>query len=408
MSGSPATSDETLWRTFLEKFRHARKVILIISSLMLVIEHLGWVHGLETLGLDSFLRGKNRRMSTDVFIVEITDEDYVKHFGATSPLRPDRVKDLVERIATAGPKVIGIDLDTSSDGFRRLQPKTNMPLIWATVAEPLESDRSAFQPGPVLGGALSDPESMGIVSFPVDPDGIVRRYRRQFKTKTAAVPHMRSFACAVLKSYRPELHRTDEEVIFNFSGDRYAFPTIGAEEFFGSAPNSSWETVLGNKVVLLGGRYAAARDEYLTPLGPMAGVELIAHALESDLHGPGIRKVSWILGWVLDVFAGTLVVFLFAWKKNRPRQAFWYSLLALPAGLMIGSLIVFRTKAYWVNFGVVVVSLVMHQLYDRVEDLAELEETRKELTASRGRIKQLEAEHSPEKTALAAEQPAAE
>ena len=42
-------------------------------------------------------------------------------------------------------------------------------------------------------------------------------------------------------------------------------------------------------MVLLGGLFHAARDEYTTPLGRMAGVQLMAHAVESELQGGGFR-----------------------------------------------------------------------------------------------------------------------
>src|SRR5207247_6823178 len=103
----------------------------------------------------------------------------------------------------------------------------------------------------------------------------------------------------------------------NFSGDRYNFAQrFSASAILTGSKQSYWKenSPLKDKIVLLGGFYHAARDEYVTPLGPMAGVLLIAQAIESDLTGGGIRLVTHAVGFFLEILAGIVLVWL-NWRE---------------------------------------------------------------------------------------------
>ena len=93
---------------------------------------------------------------------------------------------------------------------------------------------------------------------------------------------MRSLARAILEVYRPDLGARlppREEVLLNFSGDRYTFPIVHAREFLrepvkrepegGQPAPPEWQRrgLLKDKIVLIGGAFRAARDEYVTPVG---------------------------------------------------------------------------------------------------------------------------------------------
>jgi CHASE2 domain-containing sensor protein len=310
-------------------------------------------------------------------------------FNGKSPLDSEKLVGLVSRIQDYHPAVIAMDFDTESEDWCRLDSKSlakilpaetaaaeskiprsqaPAPVIWAEIPD---AGEESLQLTPVLGGRLRDFMLVGIPRFPVDADGVVRRYEEEFHApgtladcpakfagnapKTASgirapanpgnpgrlwsfsatvIEHAcksKSFSCSAL---RQDLHHP---VIFNFYGDRYRFPTIQSHEFIGpdaeaSLPDfkSQREALLQNKIVLVGGRYNAARDVYATPLKEMAGVELIALAIQSDLSGGGIRETQMWLDKLADIVVGSLVVLVYYYYRRRPRFAISASLIGVP------------------------------------------------------------------------------
>ena len=237
-------------------------------------------------GLDTFLRLHNRRMSDRVVIVEITDEDYADPnlFAGKSPLSSKQLINLVANIQKYDPAVIAMDFDTDSGDWCKLKPDDlakilpeqqnprgvpqHPPVVWAEIPENTEQPlRLRPVLGGSLGGAPGDVNFVGLPRFPVDFDGVVRRYEGKFlvtgsmgscaasASENAHVPdekpqlkapeerdHVPSFARATINavcksgkidcsSLSPESERP---VIFNFYGDRYRFPIIQSHEFIGA------------------------------------------------------------------------------------------------------------------------------------------------------------------------------
>jgi CHASE2 domain-containing sensor protein len=441
------------WHKFLHHYWKALGWIFLLTFFVHVMEVAGLLNGFEIAPLDRLLRLNPREMSTKVVIVEITDEDYKNPalFGGKSPLDSGKLMQLVSNIQGYGPTVIGMDFDTESpDAWNAnsaslatdlsVPPRT--PVVWAEVpcniVEPLVL-------GPVLGGRFSDPNHLGIPRFPVDSDGVVRRYQGKFQvtgtfkpcapkfihTTEADAPSsetatgtMFSFARAVIQhackdkkcdgdSLQPVesaglstgvkaalrhvcfgnvnclslLEDRAPSVIFNFYGDRYRFPIIQSHEFIGPdavvSPvgnlQSQRENPLRGKIVLIGGSFSAARDVYMTPLGQMAGVELIALAVQSDFGG-GIRETQKILEIFADIFVGSIIVFLYFYYQQRPLFAFYASLLGVPVLTTLFSFVLFKTAAYWFNFVPIVIGMVMHQMLELSKTCRELQHEVHKLT----------------------------
>jgi CHASE2 domain-containing sensor protein len=384
--------------------RGALLTVLIISFGMLGLEELGWLRPVQTAALDLLFRGKPQNASDDIMIVEITDEDYKKIFGATSPLEACRVIQLITGILDAQPAVIGVDLETADSGckdaetMRRLDAKLKEDpyrVIWAQVPE---LSREGDEEGGmvlqrVLGGYIrgeSGKDKMGIPMFALDPDGVVRQYQGEFEHVTGGglFPppedgRMDSLARAVLKNSHRPVSGEAGEVMFNFTGDRYSFPIVHARDFLSEngedLPRAGLKQALRGRIVLLGGAYRAARDEYITPLGAMAGVELVAHAIESDLHGGGIREMQKWKALLYDLLAGVLLVLL-------PRKRFWVSGASFVVPFL-GSLLTFHSLAYWLDFVPIVLGITVHRVHDFYESYHEL---RHDLAKAEGRIKSLE------------------
>jgi CHASE2 domain len=258
---------------------------LLWIAILMVIGHFlevsGVLKGFETAGLDTFLRLNSRKMSDRVVLVEITDEDYDNPalFDGQSPLKSAQLIALISSLQQYQPAVIAMDFDTESGDWCQLPdaalqkilpaPENSQdaaphpPVVWAEVPanldEPLELTR-------VLAGKLQNLAYVGVPRFPVDSDGLVRRYEEKFlvqgalgdcSQKTheprdipAGTQHLTAvanrdrlpsfanaihhFACESRKVVcPPEPPDSDQPVIFNFYGDRYRFPIIQSHEFIG-------------------------------------------------------------------------------------------------------------------------------------------------------------------------------
>ena len=415
------------WREFGHHYLAALLWIIGLTGLVYLMENHGVLKGFETVGLDAFLHLHDRKMSDRIVVVEITNEDYKSRelFDGQSPLNKEKLAELVVAIQDYGPAVIGVDIETDSHDWRNLRPELaarilppsvlpnappHVPVVWAAVPD---SPREPLLLAPVLGGRLQDPHFMGVPRFPFDSDGMVRRYESEFcvTDPIAACPARNptdpenmagvqerkkckgeenclwslaratlSHACAAKAFDCSHLRQEREQpVIFNFFGDRYRFPIIQSSEFIGPTARKDDKDLrearrglLNKRIVLIGGNYTAARDMYLTPMEQMAGVELIATAIESDFDG-GIRETDKVLEKFADVVAGSLIVFLYYYYRRRLRFAFALSFLGLLlfAGLL--SLLLFRTFAYWFNFMPVVIGMTMHQLVELSKSGAELQ-----------------------------------
>jgi CHASE2 domain-containing sensor protein len=395
--------------------------VLGISALVFGLEYFGWLTWLESSALDMALNASSRRRSEQIYIVEIMDQDYREFFGGRSPLDPDLLKDVLAKVALAKPAVIGVDLDTSAPPFRRADWPT---AVWARDAEPVcagrvdphctESDR--FLRLPVLGGQAAEvvstageietePKS-GLILFPRDRDGVVRRYQRSFYSEMAepASPlkgRVDSFPRAILKAYqrvhpgsvpaKAESAQTGaEHLILNFTGDRYEFPRISLGDLMKGASRPYWseKSPLRDLIVLIGGTYRAARDDYFTPVGSRAGVEIVAQAVQSELSDGGIRPVNHLTAFAIDVGAGLLLVVL-NWRI-RSRFVLVIDFLFIAAVSLAGSYWAFRAFGHWFNFTAVLVSVWIHLLLEksrhRREVQKELKETCESLLEARGAL----------------------
>ena len=432
--------DPFSWRKFGRHYLRAFVWIIILTAVVHFMEVSGVLKGFEMAGLDTFLRLHGRQMSTRVVLVEITNEDYKdpKLFAGKSPLNNEQLLKLVSSIQSYHPAVIGMDFDTSSEDWCTVDASslanvlpppasghsaTLPPVVWAEIPFNLEEP---LKLSPVLGGMLQDHDFIGVPRFPVDSDGVVRRYESELrvtgsleacpkqssplhahrseipadldaKTENAGYDRdsMLSFARAVLhhacgdapincSSLRPDVRHP---VIFNFYGDRYRFPIIQSHEFIGPSADAlaadqnirrHRADLLKDKIVLIGGNFSAARDVYLTPLGEMAGVELIALAIESDFGG-GIRETQKWLEKFADLLVGSLIVFVYFYYRRRPRFALVLSLVGVPLVATAFSLLLFHTAAYWFNFMPIIIGMVLHQMLELSESCGELQEEVQEL-----------------------------
>jgi hypothetical protein len=241
-----------------------------------------------------------------------------------------------------------------------------------------------FSAIPVLGGVAvrEGKDSSGIGMLPEDGDGVIRKYYRELPLEGGRMGA--SFPWAVIQAGCGKLCQrcceareragSSEALRLNFAGERFNFEPLSVRQVIKAAGSAGWHDSgpLVGKIVLLGGTYRAARDVHATPVGSLNGVQIMAQAIESELHGGGIRPVDEGLMFGFDLLLGAFLAWVHLRLHDRETLALSISLLVMPLLCLVASYIVFSTLGLWFNFATVVVSVLIDQLHMRVREYRQL------------------------------------
>lgn len=305
----------------------------------------------------------------------------------------------------------------------------HMARCWKLMWKGEREEKTALSLQKVVGKEISrhtetkkQIDSIGIPRFPVDADGVVRKYRRRYWViehptpadsltyEMNSLPHALATACKQCSRYdewqTEEENHSDDDTILKFVGDQYAFKAIDAKHLLqpiedkassmtanasdqaGTSPAPETDTAKAlslrpSKIVIIGGTYKGARDIYRTPLGNVAGVRLLAHAVETDLH-EGIEESTESLKLLAEGMAA--VVFIGLWRFLSRHVALWIVFLLSPLGVLLASYfvggILFR-HGIWLDSIAIFAGVVVHQT---TEELALIEEKDSELEHYEGEI----------------------
>lgn len=322
---------------------------------------------LETVTLDLLMFRNEPPEDSKVVIVRITDDDYQKHFGGKSPLDPVKLREVVGAIASAGPKVIGVALDTSASEFKTLDvPPEWPPVVWARGSVYSNMSRKHL-----LSGALGRQNPFvpsGLVALKLDADGAIRRYTRWYDTDRGAVA---SLPWAVLREFRGDKSRAEaaidfeEEFLIDYPGPVSSGPFLEATVATLLAPHGPGrpdDEIFRGKMVLLGSDYAA-QDERDTPVGWMLGVEILASIIETEQRGGG-RKPVGTGAVMLTAFAEGIVLLLLIHLFGR-RKALLAGVFIIAAGVFVGGLLLLDSLHYVGHFFLVLIAVLLHQAYEK-------------------------------------------
>ncbi len=376
---------------FHHEWLHHLLALVIITIVILLLEQTSMLEGVESLGFDRMVRSYPAKVSQDIYLVVITDDDYRIPFGNTSPLDPKELALLLQRIHDLRPKVLGVDLDTEDpkvqDDAEMKKLRQSRDIIWAVVPE---VDASESERGVNQSFVLAPTANFfrlgckALPNFPRDVDGVVRRFRDGYRATLDGKPQeLASMGCALAKGDGSASECTENPKVRRFSlvGSNETFKTVDAGEFLADdfdsrqkAREASGDRTnpFDGKIVIVGGNYRAARDSYVTPAGELPGLELIANAAQSYLPGgKSILEAPWWASGLFDLLIGTGVILLY-WAF-RLKTAFWLNLLAAPVAAMAISFFAFLLVHYWLAFAPVLFGMMLHHLYDHIEQLDELE-----------------------------------
>jgi CHASE2 domain-containing sensor protein len=287
----------------------------------------------------------------------------------------------IPTVVTGNLKVIEDDPRSREDSFFDLRPYEDER--WYTTEEGfmLFEDMS---PGPqwmgkvVYGGTL----------FRLDTDRVFRMAEgfymiknKDLRQKLPCLP-VPSFPVAVAAAYRGISQEALMEALLNVQDDKITLSStredprddiyihfargnrlipnfIGNYEHFDREVNlkglleeySSEQvetgTIFKDKIVIIGGTFDK-KDFYQTPVGRMAGMEILANITQSILSGSLITPASFWKAFVIQVILGVAVALIFILFSR-----FWATvicLLGLVPGVAVASLWSFSSSHYWFDF----------------------------------------------------------
>ena len=362
-------------------------VIVGVSVATVLLERAGVLDRFETTGLDAFNVLRRPIDPSDVVLLGITDADYGSLFNETSPLACEPLRRILDAIAAGNPRVVGVDLDTSASTFACLRGNHAWPpVVWAVDAT-WDEDANTFTEIPPLAGQGAGNDASGIALLPQDADGVVRRYYRYLPMRGGE--RRPTFAWSVVQRgciaecdtcCRAAMSASpDDGLRLNFAGERFNFKPLSVQFVLDAAansraPGSVWGTqgLLTQKIVLLGGYYRQARDTEATAIGSISGLQINAQAIESELHGGGIRPMNRWLEFTFDLLAGCVLVIVNYELRTRLARALGLSLLLVPVLCLVASFLAFSAFALWFNFVPVVVSVLVHQFYQHAREYQRL------------------------------------
>ena len=264
---------------------------------------------------------------SDIAIVAIDDAS-LQSVGRW-PWRRTVHADLVQRIAAQQPKALGIDILLSEPD---LQHPHDDALLSQAIAQagnvvlPIDWRMAGVDVGAELPIArLRDAaRELGHVNVSVDEDGVIRRYFGAQGEDTGPWPHFSiAMRCAAgqphplcrghaLPAPGERWVQSAPEII-NFARGEAPYPVYAAEDVLtGKVPSDAFT----GKYVLLGATASGLGDYFASPVRPssrhIAGVELIAHALDAQLSGQHVVPASAATNALINVGIGTLALLAIA------------------------------------------------------------------------------------------------
>ncbi len=347
---------------FTKRALRAAPSIILVVVLTLLFSRFSVFHRLERPVADWQMKAFGSPRTSNVVVVDITDEDYETIFNGRSPLDYRKLAELVNDIAESGAVVIGVDIDTSDPQFRELTPPGADKAVWAREAGPVQRGDSKveYRPLDVLGGqSIEANQDSGVPVLMVDShDKVARTYTRMLETQAGFLP---TFSWAVVERYR-QLRPTAttaqlpacaplgdgrppkacmEPHVIQYAARRqgsHSFQVKASEVLRQCNPRCvASPPPLADKIVLLGGSYSDAERSKDTPIGTMSGVEVLANVIETELEGGGPRELGALGRFAIEAFEGFALVVLF--HAFTLRTAMLSSIAFIPGVAWICSLV---------------------------------------------------------------------
>lgn len=281
-----------------------------VTLIAFVLVAGAWTWKLDGALYDAGVVLAERPARGDVVIVAIDQESMSAEGGW--PWRRATIAKLVDHIASAKPKALGIDILFTEPDYRFPEddqllaaaiahsPNVVLPII-STYGRQLMPARS------IVGDAR-----LGRVGLSADSDGVLRRVSLEPDPAGEHMPHM---ALALAQAGGARLQRSyGGESLIPFTGAAGSIKRVSASAVLrGEIPAS----VLAGKYVLLGVTTPGIADSYAVPTRPdelgntMTSVEVTANILDGLLDGRQIRQLSKYAVGLISAAAILLLLIIF-------------------------------------------------------------------------------------------------
>jgi CHASE2 domain-containing sensor protein len=132
-----------------------------------------------------------------------------------------------------------------------------------------------------------------------------------------------------------------------------------------NAKSDTWAEMapFRGQVVVLGGTYHVARDQYATPRGLLNGCEIVAQSVAAEIDHTSISSASrWMTGLMM-IIGGLTTLAVYHWFKFR--HAFLISLALIPALSLASNWILFHRLAAWGSMVPLVIAVIVAELYSK-------------------------------------------
>jgi CHASE2 domain-containing sensor protein len=356
-------------RSLLKELRGGILLIAIAVALTALGHHTSAVRSLERANLDMLYTYQGASSSPGIDIVTITDDDYAQLFDRRSPLDPALVVQIINGIAAAGAKVIGVDILTDSwspEVLRSLDP--GVPIVW--IRDTIDSTKAGARLGPILGGTgqgvLQGPEPihqiLGVARefepvLRIAGDGLVPSFT-QVITAKAADPNG---PCCVV---RDDDARTEP---IPYIGPTSIFRRFTAGTVLTAMQQPEWRQgqVMKDHIVLLGGTFDP-KDSFDTPEEHrMYGVAVLANII----GGQKFDEAHWATFLALDFAVGVVLLIVGYYIGGIWRLGM---IMAVVIAVSLGSLFLFQYFRMYLSFMPVLVGIAIHFLLEQLHHQREL------------------------------------
>jgi CHASE2 domain-containing sensor protein len=347
---------------FLRRVAGSRGALLSIAILVLVFQLRNMPELWANSSLDAAISIQRPVAAHSVRLMTIDDQDYTDLFHARSPLDPQTLSQVLTAVAKARPSAIVVDIDTSDPSFRDMVVP-QIPIVWNVAAEQgADGGFTLYQP---LGGRPLLPGSVAALAVaPQDERGVVRGYQHTYPLESGGVVDSPGFAAARIVNHAPEDPGT-QGMNTRYLDFRYRFTPMKAHDLLQNAQSDTWENMalFNGQVVVVGGTYHVARDQYATPRGLLNGCEIVAQSVAAEIDGTSISSASrWMTGLMMIV-GGLATLGVYHWLKFR--QAFLVSLALVPALSLASNWILFHRLAAWGSMVPLVIAVILAEVYSK-------------------------------------------
>lgn len=242
-------------------------------------------------------------LSQGVNFSQLPDLDPIR----TWPWRRTAYAIAIQRLMAAGAQSVAVDVvfDAPSDRpqddqqfqktLQRYAGRVTLAAIQANSQSSGNSLEQLLYPDTRF---QTNPGSVGLINYVLEPDGQYRRFGWTYIQEQMAIdlhqsqPDLISFTEATLKASRVPFSTTQGDYLF-FYGAQNTFPTI---PFWQVLDAQAWqklrqEQVFKDKIVLIGPTAAFFQDFHFTPFQRLPGVEIHANAIATLMENRALSEV---------------------------------------------------------------------------------------------------------------------